>query len=622
MGCRLTSQSAENRRSVVSLSCPAYPGRIHGSRGAGHHGYAVCLRCGRAASESGPASETGPPEAFQDGHSRLRGGKDPDGSSQCDGTGFAIQRGLSLGGSRITDVFELQLSGLNDATTALSLGIALRRSFCHRLGIEEEEVGVTERPSKSTDGTTQRSIFLYDAATGGNGYVGALRDHVVPVLREALKVLDCPKKCDMACHGCLLSFDTQYDSAKLDRHKAREFLTAERLDGLDLKEGDRFLGPDSRALTRPLVRHLAEVAGEPGVEEVRLWVGGDPDSWDVEDFPLYRDVLRWANDERLVRLLVAPATMKELDEGSCHSLAALVAAGRGHIEVHITPAATTDSSNGAMVAAAGGIHTHVAWATSSEGASALNVAWGLPSEGEQTVYSKIESPLPQLQTDVVPIDKLRPQPGGTVAILPIEKEFDGRIEGFGSRFWTHIHNHCSPLKEQFSKDLLTRVSYCDRYLATPWAGLLLRELLLRLVREGWADSQTALRLFTRDMRRDRRQSRDGRSIGDKWQDDAARQSFFEQAIDTGRGRLGWKGPFKFETGDAPHFRELRLEWEGGDIWTLKLDQGLGYWRCRPNADFPFDGNPPKQVLSINDTVKTRKVAAHGNHATFVYIAKE
>ena len=98
--------------------------------------------------------------------------------------------------------------------------------------------------------------------------------------------------------------------------------------------------------------------------------------------------------------------------------------------------------------------------------------------------------------------------------------------------------------------------------------------------------------------------------------------FFEQAIDTGGGRLGWKGPFKFETGNAPHFRELRLEWGAVDIWTLKLDQGLGYWRCRPNADFPFDGNPPKQVLSINDTVKTRKVVAHGNHATFVYIAKE
>lgn len=200
---------------------------FHGSRGAGGHGYAVCLRCGRTASESGPASETGPPEVFRNGHSRLRGGKDPDGSSQCDGEPYthAIQRGLSLGGSRTTDVFELQLAELDDAATALSLGIALRRAFCQRLGIEEGEVGVTERPSKSVDGTIQRSIFLYDAAAGGNGYVAALRDHIDSSLLESTNVLDCPKNCDAACHGCLLTFDTQHQSEKLDRNKALMFLT-------------------------------------------------------------------------------------------------------------------------------------------------------------------------------------------------------------------------------------------------------------------------------------------------------------------------------------------------------------------------------------------------------------
>ena len=137
---------------------------FHGSRGVNRHGYAVCLRCGRAASEVGPASETGLPEPFRDGHTRLRGGKDPDGGSRCDGTGFAIQRGLSLGGSRTTDVFELQLAGLADGGAALSIGVALRRTFCRRLGIEEEEVGVTVRPGRTHDGTVRQSIFLYDAA--------------------------------------------------------------------------------------------------------------------------------------------------------------------------------------------------------------------------------------------------------------------------------------------------------------------------------------------------------------------------------------------------------------------------------------------------------------------------
>ncbi len=205
---------------------------FHGSRGVHGHGYAVCLRCGRAASEVGSAKKSNLPEALKDGHPRLRGGKDPDGSSQCDGTGFAIQRELSLGGSRTTDIFELQLAGLTDEGTALSISIALRRSFCRYIGIEEEEVGVAVREGRARDETVQQSIFLYDAAAGGNGYVAALREHVAASLRDSVSVLSCVKKCDRACHGCLLTYGTQYYSTKLDRHKAREFLTSELLNGL------------------------------------------------------------------------------------------------------------------------------------------------------------------------------------------------------------------------------------------------------------------------------------------------------------------------------------------------------------------------------------------------------
>ena len=198
---------------------------FHGSRGQNREGYAVCLRCGRAASETGPRNESDLPEALKEGHTRLRGGREPDGSSACDGAGHAIQRNLALGGSRRTDVFELQLSGLDDESTALSIGIALRRAFCQRIGIEEEEVGATVRESRGPDEAIQQSIFLYDAATGGNGYVAALREHMTAALRDATHTLECVKKCDAACHACLLTYDTQHESNKLDRHRALAFLS-------------------------------------------------------------------------------------------------------------------------------------------------------------------------------------------------------------------------------------------------------------------------------------------------------------------------------------------------------------------------------------------------------------
>ena len=595
---------------------------FHGSRGLHGHGYALCLRCGRAASETRSSSTTEVPEALKSGHARLRGGKELDGSSRCTGTGYAIRRGLALGGSRTTDVFELQLSGLLDSGTALSIAIALRRSFCRRLGIEEQEVGVTVRQGKAADGTVQESIFLYDDASGGNGYVAALREHLVQALRGSVQILDCPRKCDSACHGCLLTFGTQHDSAKLDRHKARAFLSDERLARLDLPERYQLLGPDSRVLNQPLWRHVAEVAVEPGQEkEIRLWIGSDPDAWEVETFPLYSNVLRWADEGHLTRVFVAPETWTGLSEGTRHSLAALATAGRRRIEVHLDGAPATDRGNGSVVATAGGQHGYVKWATSDPKAAALNEAWGRTPENGQAVFVRIEEPLPRIRTAPIGIDELRPVPEGTVAILRIHKEIDGRIEGFGSRFWSQVDDHCDALKDQLeSGGPLREVIYSDRYLTTPYALLLVRELMLDLIRRERADSETTLRIFTRELRRDARAPRDRRLATDQWQDDEDRHALYAQAFDKGRGRLRWKGPFKFETGLAPHFRELRLDWGDGVAWSLKLDQGIGYWRCRPSTDFPFSKKPSEQLEPLNEIARRYRVASQGIDPTFVYVA--
>ena len=149
-----------------------------------------------------------------------------------------------------------------------------------------------------------------------------------------------------------------------------------------------------------------------------------------------------------------------------------------------------------------------------------------------------------------------------------------------------------------------------------------REVLLDLVREGRADSGTGLRLLTRDLRRDLRPGRDGRSISNQWQDDVAREAFFTQAFEKGRGRLRWQGSLTFETGVAPHFRELRLEWGNGATWSLKLDQGVGYWRCRPSEGFPFEGTPHEQLQVVNEIAKRCRVVSQGSHPTYVYVAAE
>ena len=66
----------------------------------------------------------------------------------------------------------------------------------------------------------------------------------------------------------------------------------------------------------------------------------------------------------------------------------------------------------------------------------------------------------------VPIEDLRPEPKGTEAILPIKDDLNGRIEGFGSRFWNHVLDRCGPLREDLEqKGPLKGVLYSDRYIA-------------------------------------------------------------------------------------------------------------------------------------------------------------
>ena len=139
------------------------------------------------------------------------------------------------------------------------------------------------------------------------------------------------------------------------------------------------------------------------------------------------------------------------------------------------------------------------------------------------------------------------------------------------------------------------LTYSDRYITTPWALVLLREILLDLVRRGRADPGTKLEVLTRELRNTYRPGREAVRVSDSFQEDAARESVFEQAMGTRRGTVRWIGPRRLEAGLAPHFRELRLQWRDGTAWSLLLDQGVSYWQCRPRAEFPLKFTAEEQM---------------------------
>ena len=252
----------------------------------------------------------------------------------------------------------------------------------------------------------------------------------------------------------------------------------------------------------------------------------------------------------------------------------------------------------------------------------LTEHWGHPPENEVCVYSVVNEGLPEVQIAPVPIEDLRPEPEGTEAILRVKGELNGRIEGFGSRFWNYVLDRCGPLREDLvQKGPMRRVRYSDRYIATPWALVLLRELMLELVRKGLGNSGTSLQVLTKELRPHYRSARESRSVADSFQDESHREAVFTEALRTGRGSLSWMGSTDLDTGPTPHFRELRLEWDEDTVWSVLLDQGVGYWRCRPSAEFAFNTTVHNQVTCLNEITNRGRVASVGIFPTFIYVAR-
>lgn len=200
------------------------------------NGFAVCLQCGRAASELQDCTEL--PEALKD-HKPMRGGTAaaPEGHCRGNDNTYAIQRKQWLGVSRETDVFELQLRPTGDVSlltkeAACSIAVALRTALAEEIGVEDREIGWTVARVLTEAGERTRTIILYDTATGGAGFVAQAGEHLSGLMRLARKVLECPRRCDRACHACLLSYDTHHSADRLDRNAGLRVLSDAFLDSL------------------------------------------------------------------------------------------------------------------------------------------------------------------------------------------------------------------------------------------------------------------------------------------------------------------------------------------------------------------------------------------------------
>lgn len=567
---------------------------LYWNPGAYGAGYAVCLRCGRAAEQA----ERGElPAIFQEEHYRLRVGKKVDGGRICEGSTqeYAIKRDLWLASEIHSDVFELQLTHpdtgrpVKEDKLAYTIGFSLRRALARFLGIRETEVGVSVQPAITAAGQEVRSIFLYDNVSQGAGYVDELREHLNELLKDTLEVLDC-NVCDAACHQCLLTIDSQHYADHLDRRQALSFLKS-WLRHYELPETLKLFGDTSRAETIEIRQALLRAGYRPENNVVQIFLDGEVDEWHFSEWPLLDDLLSWVREGKQFELYLPQEKISEITKTCGNLLAGLIDLGNRKLTVHAIVRQVQLKHEGVLLTGIGN-HEKMRYWAAAQTRREPGKEWACCGE-QPIIRGDYQAPF-KFEAPVLDAARLR-YVEQNVLQLHITTALDVDLADFGARFWSLISAQVEPIQRQMQLgEKIKAITYYDRYLRTPVHAKLLQQIISALANS--MDKESAIHIISMS----RLSRADERRPVDAWHDwphDAIRCNVVKQIL---RKSLSAKVDFELrEKSQMPHSRELRIEWRNGNTCSIRPDEGMGCWGIRGIASFPFGGGVTVQVETLN-----------------------
>ena len=573
---------------------------FHHSKGANGEGYAVCLRCGRAASEVGPASQELLAPFAKDGpHARLRTGRKEDNTQECPGSEgqFSIKRNLWLAGEISTDVLQLRiqhpspLKVLIPNTVAVSLAVAFRLTLSRRLGVEQREIGWAVQQSVD-GGNAVRDIFLYDSAAGGAGYVSSSAGLIQDVIRDAETLLKACS-CDSACHSCLLDFDTQQYADDLNRIAALEWLDDAFMLAMAVPDMFQCFGQETRYEPRPAVQAILMELQRPGVRQLTVYVNGECDSWDLDDWSPYRHIARLAVDQSGVQVTVAipRSVRRKLPWVTLHALASRCeATGMTLLEVSDQDSRVGDAYRCAELLTANEL---ARLALFSSAALQPGPTWGKCPENSLLVRHKdvdVSAIVTGSKLTLALVDSERPN---LCSVFLAEKQMDGPVAAIGQKFWANVFAVASWLEEWARSGPPESIQYSDRYLVAPLSARILFEILNHLSNPT-GNSLVKPRLQLKAMKADEKQP--GASIHHNWSNVRVQESVLKQLL----GPIVKPNPIiSLVSRDLlPHARTMRLEWSGKRIAEITLDQGVGFTKTVGQIRHDFNAPPAIQAQEL------------------------
>ncbi len=575
------------------------------SLGENGHGYAICLGCGRAASETADRSAAPPmPQGLDDtgkggGHRRLRGGKSALNSPNCSAsqTPWMIKRHQALGVPNATDIFELQLvspetlQGIPDAETAQSLAIALGRALAEDLGIDDRELGSARIRTRDLGGAEVYSAVVYDLAPGGAGFVGALPTSIGRILRKVRHILECPKQCDKACQACLLNYSSQHSLALLDRKKALEFLSEQLIAKMDLPEEHKLFGPQTEFEHETAAMAIQREVARGDGRQLNLFLYGPPEEWDVAAWNLKSRLLGWAAAGIRLAMFVPDAVLRALSPEVGGVMASFVEATGA--ELFGFEGGTPPGLPPGVLAELVGSSRRVLWATGDPLARTPYDRWGVQIGNAVLVRTVLSTAPASVLGRKVRVESLRGKSGSHQELI-VRNQLDGNLSGFGKRFWGALVGASPALGAKLNSSRLASVSYSDRYIQTPLAARLMVEVVRGLAAfPAWAPEDTGVAVVSTTS-----SSQMGRlptTFTDDWRHSVQKKQVIEAAI----RKIAPAGTFDLKVRrETSHYRELELRWSDGAKWHVRLDQGLGFVGMPRPLGFPFDKEVADQTGAL------------------------
>ena len=556
------------------------------SAGATGMGFALCLSCGRAVSETDDTPGSLAPELMRK-HTPLapsRGAALVDGN--CPG-GFRdanrIQRHLRLGHEALTDVFEFQAPVGHGRAAVFGLAAALREALAERLGVEAREVGLSAAESVGPAGENRFSAILFDRAAGGAGLSTRLAegDWFEAAMTAAIGKLDCPEECKSGCPACVLRQDISTAGAQLARPEA---LALARSVGARLGLPPELLlfGPETKLVGTDLVSNIDGLRTRGQIKSLHLWLGGNPATWDLSGWPAEDLIARLSDAGVEVEISIPAGAMEDegFDASRRMDLYRMLVRGGARL----TSSIAVDPCPGgfpiiATLVTSSGIS---GFAARNPGANAPGPDWA-SSEFSPVVMGPVAPPPKGDAIDVSGL--LERADSGNSHLIWVGQDLDGTITGFGRRFWQKIQSEAAGVFKGLELEGVVEACYTDRYLQTPLNIRLLAEMLSAI-----PGADRGCRFGVRTSRNDGR-TRSPWAVFHNYEEDAVRQSVIEAATGSQDVRI-------LDRRSMPHPRSLELRLGSGRRVRILLDQGLGAWRAAGAERHNFGTDPERQAAAL------------------------